>query len=171
MFKSTLIALVAVFFIFPPASSAHAQYQFGVCDRAANIAVAEVNRRAFRKRQIVQRSGAPTQIQHAHFIIIEHSRSQALGTAIRNRHACHRGYIPAQRIVNDAVTVFTLGLNRALPRGMTRIDLSEIVAGRPLGGPNAVVPKVREKILRGNRGTGANIIRDPIRCLTFMRKC
>jgi len=38
------------------------------------------------------------------------------------------------------------------------------------GKGNEVV-KVREQILNGDRGTGANIIRDPIRCLTFRRKC
>jgi uncharacterized membrane protein len=38
------------------------------------------------------------------------------------------------------------------------------------GSGNEVV-KAREALLGGDRGTGANIVRDPIRCLTFQRKC
>jgi hypothetical protein len=54
---------------------------------------------------------------------------------------------------------------------MTNVDVGEILHGKPLGGENAVIPKLREQLLGGDRGTIANIIRDPIRCALFMRKC
>ncbi|WP_156647753.1 DUF1036 domain-containing protein [Methylobacterium sp. Leaf87] len=39
----------------------------------------------------------------------------------------------------------------------------------PGSGNEAV--KIREQLLGGDRGTGANIVRDPIKCLTFQKKC
>jgi hypothetical protein len=38
-------------------------------------------------------------------------------------------------------------------------------------GPGNETVKARERILGGDRGTIPNIIRDPIRCVTFKRKC
>lgn len=38
-------------------------------------------------------------------------------------------------------------------------------------GPNNEIVKGREAILGGDRGTVANIIRDPVRCALFIRKC
>lgn len=57
----------------------------------------------------------------------------------------------------------------------TRVDTSEILNGKPLGGENALVPQAREDVLdrldAADQGSVANIIRDPFKCLTFQRKC
>jgi hypothetical protein len=84
---------------------------------------------------------------------------------------CERGFKPYQQVMNDFVTIATGGLSKLLPERMTRIDVSDILAGYPLGGPNAFIPKLREQILGGDRGTLGNIVRDPYKCLTFQRKC
>ncbi|KYH02490.1 hypothetical protein [Bradyrhizobium sp. DOA1] len=84
---------------------------------------------------------------------------------------CERGFKPYQDVMNNFVLVATGGLSKLLPERATRIDVSDILAGYPLGGPDAFVPKLREQILGGDRGTVANIVRDPWKCITFQRKC
>jgi hypothetical protein len=84
---------------------------------------------------------------------------------------CEQGFKPYQQVMDSFVILATGGLSKLLPERMTRIDVSDILAGYPLGGPDALVPKLREQILRGDRGTLANTIRDPWKCLTFQRKC
>lgn len=145
--------------------------QFGVCTRAANDAAAIVNQRTQNKVQFVLRHNYPPQVIQAHLDIIYYSQQQAFQSITQDHNACNQGYRHPQQIVDGAMFVFSMGLSTLPPPGMVRIDISEIANGRPLGGPDAVVPKIREEILRGDRGTGANIIRDPIRCLTFQRKC
>ncbi|MER8563203.1 hypothetical protein [Mesorhizobium sp. M0578] len=65
----------------------------------------------------------------------------------------------------------TYGLALLLPDRMTNVDVGEIAHGKPFGGDHAIAPEVREFILGGDRGTIANIVRDPWRCATFQRKC
>lgn len=84
---------------------------------------------------------------------------------------CERGFKPYQDVMNDFVTIGTAGLSKLLPAPMTRVDVSDILAGYPLGGPDAFIPKLREQLLHGDRGTIANIVRDPWKCITFQRKC
>jgi hypothetical protein len=73
--------------------------------------------------------------------------------------------------MDTIVAAYTLGLSRVLQPSMTHVDVSELLKGYTLGGPNALVPKFREEILRGDQGTFANILRDPYKCLTFQRSC
>lgn len=152
-------------------TSRPAQAQYGVCDRAANDAVAFVNNERQRKINIVMRHNFPPPVIQAHLDIINYSHQDALLEVNRGHSECGRGFRPPQQVVNAALTVFTMGLNRALPPGMARIDMSEVIAGYPLGGPNALVPRVREQILGGSNSTPANIVRDPWKCMTFQRKC
>jgi hypothetical protein len=90
--------------------------------------------------------------------------SQAIGD-------CEQGFKPYQDVMNTFVLFATGGLSKLLPERVTRIDVSDILAGYPLGGPDAFIPKLREQILGGDRGTISNIIRDPWKCITFQRKC
>jgi hypothetical protein len=161
-------ASVAGAFLLTPLP-AYAQY--GVCDRAANDAVAIVNSNRQRKINIVYQYNYPPPVIQAHLDIINYSHQDAMAEVSRGHFECARGFRPPQQIVNAAVTAFTMGLNRALPPGMVRIDISEAIAGYPLGGPNALIPRAREQILQGNNSTPANIARDPWKCLTFQRKC
>ena len=84
---------------------------------------------------------------------------------------CEGGFKPYQQVMDSFMTIATGGLSKLLPERMTRVDVSDILAGYPLGGPNAFIPKLREQILGGDRGTVANVIRDPWKCITFQRKC
>jgi hypothetical protein len=98
-------------------------------------------------------------------------RARATAEVTQAVNDCERGFKPYQDVMNRLVLVATGGVSKLLPERMTRVDVSDILAGYPLGGPDAFVPKLREQILRGDRGTGANIIRDPWKCITGQRKC
>ena len=148
-----------------------ASAQYGVCSRAADHAVMIVNAKRQHKIEFVLRHNYPPHVIQAHLDIINYSHQEALNSIQQNYNGCARGYRQPQQIVDTAMFVFSTGLNRQLPPGMARIDISEIINGTPFGGPKAIVPQTREQILNGDRGTGANIVRDPIRCLTFQRKC
>jgi hypothetical protein len=79
--------------------------------------------------------------------------------------------------MDSAVGVYTAGLSRAFPKKTFHVDVSEIMMGKPLGGPNAAVPKFREQVLKmlgankRNPGFIGNMIRDPWKCTTFQKRC
>lgn len=145
--------------------------QFGVCDRAANDAVFLVNRDADQRIAAIFASGVPPYVANAQITIINYSRNQSLASIDVGHQQCVAGYEAPQQIVDTALNIYTFGINSRLgPTG--HVDVSEILNGRPLGGPGAIVPQAREQILGGDNGTGANIIRDPIGCvITFTHKC
>jgi hypothetical protein len=156
---------------FALAAASPAYAQFGVCDRAANDAVFLVNRDAGARVNNIAQSGDPDQVKNAHITIINWNRDNSL-LAVRQAWAeCAQGFRRPQQVVDAVVTLYTFGINRMLPAGMTHVDVSEVMTGHPLGGPGAVIPQIRETFLHGDNSTPANIIRDPIRCLTFRRKC
>jgi len=162
-------SIIILFFLTLTCGTASAQ--FGVCNRAAQDAINLVNFKTNQKTQLVLRHNYPPHVIQAHLDIINYSHQDAINSVYQNHNACEQGFVHPQQIVDSAMFVFTMGLNRALPPGMARIDISEIMDGRPLGGPNAIIPQTRERILGGDRGTISNVIRDPIRCLTFQRDC
>lgn len=167
-FRPFVLALAVLLWV--PAVQSYSQ-NFGVCSRAANDAAMLVTAETQRKIQLVLRYNYPPHVIQAHLDIIHYSQQEALWTIQYSYDECARGFQGPQQIVDIALAVFTRGLSRALPPGMGRIDMSEVLTGRPLGGPDAAIPLAREQILGGDTGTGANIVRDPIRCLTFQRKC
>lgn len=77
---------------------------------------------------------------------------------------CNQGFEPYQQAADALVTFFSGGLNLVLPAQMFRVDVSQILGGYPLGGPNAIVPQIRETALRalGISGTLERIIVDPV---------
>jgi hypothetical protein len=97
--------------------------------------------------------------------------SAALREVATAVNECERGFKPYEEMINGFVRVATGGLSELLPQAMTRIDVSDIFAGYPLGGADAFIPKLREQLLGGDRGTVANMVRDPWKCITFQRKC
>ncbi len=114
-----------------------------------------------------------TLVQKANNIAVSYrtEMSQASGEA----EGCAAAIAPANLLVNGVIKTYaiwaTYGLALLLPDRMTNVDVGEIAHGKPFGGDHALVPEVREFILRGDRGTIANIVRDPWRCVTFQRKC
>jgi len=78
---------------------------------------------------------------------------------------CNKGIAPYQKALDIAVFFSTGGLSAILPPAMTKIDASQILSGTPLGGPGALIPKLREDILNG-LGIGGDVacsIRDPLK--------
>lgn len=146
--------------------------RFGVCNRAGSQAVNAVNLKAQKAVQEVRRQNPPPHIVNAHMTIIRNAHAQGMSDARRAFDGCVAGFRRPQEVVDIATLGFSRVMERAgIPEGRVRIDASEIASGRPLGGDDALIPRAREQILRGDRGTGANIARDPIRCITFARKC
>jgi hypothetical protein len=76
---------------------------------------------------------------------------------------CNKGFETPQKVVDAAVFFATGGLSAVLPARMTHIDVSQLLSGTPFGGPNALIPKLRDDALNGLGigGDVACIIRDP----------
>ena len=165
-----LMARVFTSVIFLQLSAGVGYAQFGVCDRAANDAVFLVNNDANNRIFGIANSGYPPDVQNAQITIVNYSRSDALNNIAITHAQCEQGYQQPQAIVDSALNVYTFGLNSRMG-GAGHVDTSEILNGRPLGGPNAFIPQAREQILQGGNGTIANTIRDPVGCLTFSHKC
>jgi hypothetical protein len=151
-------------------SSTVSHAQFGVCDRAANDALFLVNNDANNRIAGIANSGFPPDVQNAQITIINYSRGDAQNNIAMTHSECMQGYRQPQSIVDTALNVYTFGINSRMG-GAGHVDVSEILNGRPLGGPNALIPQAREQILQGNNGTIANTVRDPVGCLTFRHKC
>lgn len=146
--------------------------RFGVCNRYSARAATAVNQKSRQAVDEVRRQNPPPHVVNAHMTIIRDAHSQGMTEARKGFDDCVAGFRSPQEIVDIATLGFSQVLQRAgVPEGRVRIDASEIASGRPLGGNEALVPKAREQVLRGDRGTVSNIARDPIRCITFARKC
>lgn len=93
-------------------------------------------------------------------------RDSGLGAVFQSFHQCASGYAPYQQIINVGVFYATGGLSQVLPRAATHVDASQILSGKPLGGPNALIPKARDDALNrlGIGGDVAKVIRNP-RCI------
>lgn len=117
----------------------------------------------------------PPEIQDSYKKIFDYNRGQSFAEADRKGSECDKQYIVPQLIVDAVVLYYTGGLSKILPEKMTHVDVSQLMSGHPLGGPNAAIPKFREQVLSsigmGGNSTPANIIRDPWKCMTFQRKC
>lgn len=75
---------------------------------------------------------------------------------------------PYQKIVDSFIDVSTGGIAKFLPGKMGHVDASDILAGYPLGGKDALIPKAREDILNrigigGENNEIGKRIRDPLR--------
>lgn len=92
-------------------------------------------------------------------------RAEAFGQIQTAGDDCNKGFAPYQKTLDIAVFFSTGGLSAILPASMTHIDASQILSGTPLGGPGALIPKLREDILNG-LGIGGDVgcaIRDPLK--------
>jgi len=80
---------------------------------------------------------------------------------------CNKQIAPYQKALDIGVFFVTGGLSKVLPPSMTHVDASQILSGHPLGGPGALVPKLRDDLLNG-LGIGGDVacfIRDPLRAM------
>jgi hypothetical protein len=77
--------------------------------------------------------------------------------------SCNNGFKTPQKIVDVATFIVTGGLSAVLPERMSHVDFSRLTSGTPFGGPNALIPKLRDDALNGLGigGDVACIIRDP----------
>ena len=155
-------------------SNANAQQgAAGTCDRETGEAVAFVDQQRDKWLAAINNANPPLpdDVKAAYAVIVRHAHDTGVATAQLKNIDCTKKYEGPQAIMNYAVAAFSGGLSLLAPGKTAYVDVSEIMNGYPLGGPEALIPKLREQILGGDRGTVANIIRDPIKCLTFQRKC
>jgi hypothetical protein len=145
--------------------------QAGVCNRATDDAKQKMNDDYAAWVSAIQGNGLPQEVQNAYIVLFKYNKNQSYAQADLINQDCTRSFKTYQDVMDAIVTVYTLGLAKVLQPAMTHVDVSELLKGYTLGGPNALVPKFREQILRGDNGTVANIVRDPWKCLSFQRKC
>lgn len=143
----------------------------GVCNRASDDIRARVNADVQGWVDAINETDLPQQVKNAHIILFQYNQAESMKGIEVKRTECTAQYKPYQEVMDAMILIYTGGLSAILSPHMTHVDVSELLAGYPLGGPNALVPRFREQILRGDNSTVSNIIRDPWKCLTFQRKC
>ncbi len=91
-------------------------------------------------------------------------RDQAIQAIYVGFQECQQGVAPYQAIVNRAIFFLTGGMSQVVPGKALHIDASNLLAGTPFGGPNALVPQAREQIfsMLGIQGPVADVIRNPL---------
>lgn len=145
--------------------------QAGVCNRASDDIRARVNADVQGWINAINATDLPPHVKQAHITLFQYNQGEAMKGIERVRQECTAAFKPYQQVVDAMILIYTNGLSAILQPHMTHVDVSELLAGYPLGGPDALVPRFREDILRGDQGTIANIVRDPWKCLTFQRRC
>ena len=159
------ISLACIFF------SQDALGQAGVCNRATDDAKQRMDSDFAAWVAAIQGNNLPQEVKNAYIVLFKYNRDQAYNQADQINQQCTQSFKPYQDVMDAIVTFYTVGLAKVLQPAMTHVDVSELLKGYTLGGPNALVPKFREQILNGDSGTVANILRDPWKCLSFQRKC
>jgi|TARA_R110002060_G_scaffold36845_1_gene47813 hypothetical protein len=148
---------------------------FGVCNR--EIDKVKSNLQKDYEQWIEAVKDMPPEVKDAYIKIFTYNRDQSFSEADKAKEMCYAEFRPLQDLVDGVVLFYTGGLSKVLPEKMTRVDVSEIMAGKPLGGPNAAIPKFREQIFKvlgvnpDSPGLIGNIVKEPWKCLTFQRKC
>lgn len=91
-------------------------------------------------------------------------RDQGIQAIYSGYQACVAQTAPYQVIVNTAVFYLSGGMSQVVPRKAMFIDATNLLAGTPFGGPNALVPQMREHIFStlGIGGATADFIRNPL---------
>jgi hypothetical protein len=106
---------------------------------------------------------------------LERDKQIALASISVQIDDCEKALKPYQEIVNGFANIANGGIAGLLPGKMGFIDASDILAGYPLGGPDALVPKARDQILNsiglgGNNDLG-KIVKDPVRPIRCIFGC
>jgi hypothetical protein len=82
---------------------------------------------------------------------------------------CDAKHAPLQSLVDGTVAYYTDGLSLIAPGKMAYIDVSRILAGYPLGGPNALIPSIRDQAFNslgmGKNNTIRVAVSDPLRAV------
>lgn len=106
---------------------------------------------------------------------LNRDKNISLATVDQGVSDCVAAVKPYQKVVNEFANIATGGLAKILPGKMGYIDASDILAGYPLGGKNALIPKARDDALNalglgGNNDLG-KIIKDPFRPIRCIFGC
>lgn len=143
--------------------------QAGVCDRQADDILQGLRRDTDARIGAVNGMQLPDDEKQALILLHLRARDRALLSAEQMRQVCTANYMPKQQMANIVVSVYTAGLSEFLPSHLTYVDVSEIMDGRPLGGPNAAIPKARDDTLNtlGIGGDAKKIIQDPKKVLPW----
>jgi hypothetical protein len=165
-----MLSVLAGILLTCTAQNAYAQGA-GVCNRASDDIRARVNSDVQGWIDAINATDLPQHVKNAHITLFQYNQAESMKGIEAKRNECTASFKPYQQVVDAMVLIYTGGLSAILKPHMTHVDVSELLAGYPLGGPNALVPRFREQILQGDNSTVSNIIRDPWKCLTFQRKC
>jgi len=166
-----LIALAVVLAALPAAAS---EESFGVCNRELDKVLSNIDTDYEQWVNAVQ--DMPAEVRDAYLKVFAYNRNQAVASAQKGKHECYAAFRPLQDIVDETVAVYTGGLSKLLPDKTTRADVSEILNGKPLGGPNAAIPKFRDQVFKAlgvnpkSPGAIGSIVIDPWRVLTGKRR-
>lgn len=106
---------------------------------------------------------------------LKRDKNISLATVDQGISDCVSAVKPYQKVVDEFANISTGGLAKILPGKMGYIDASDILAGYPLGGKNALIPKARDDALNalglgGNNDLG-KIIKDPLRPIRCIFGC
>jgi hypothetical protein len=95
---------------------------------------------------------------------LSNQRDQGIRNIFAAYNACVSGIAPYQSIIDTATFYLSGGINQVVPHKALYIDASNLLAGTPFGGQNALIPQAREQILSmlGIGGTTADFIRNPL---------
>ncbi len=107
---------------------------------------------------------------------LKQDQRNSLASVASSVDECKDGVKPYQDVVDAFADVLTGGLAGALPGKMGHVDASDILAGYPLGGKDALIPKAREDALKflgigGKNNDIAKVIRDPLRPIRCLFGC
>jgi hypothetical protein len=77
---------------------------------------------------------------------MENDRGTLLAAANEQADGCNAGLEPYQQAADALLATVTGGVEKLLPGKMGHVDVSQIMAGYPLGGPDALIPHLRTQI-------------------------
>lgn len=97
---------------------------------------------------------------------MEASLSQAIQANNKGLAECRKGAIVPQLIIDGTLAYYTDFISIFLPGKMGHISAQELIAGYPLGGPDAFVPSLRDHVLKNlglenDTGDIVMFIKDP----------
>lgn len=69
-----------------------------------------------------------------------------------------------QKFVDDMMMILSLGLSKALPESYLRVDVADILTGKPLGGDGALLISFRDAVLNALNISGdvGKLVKDPV---------
>jgi hypothetical protein len=103
-------------------------------------------------------------LSEAHFNELLKGYSESCSNSVETEtiDACKTKFQNPQRELDMLVNVESFFTADLFPNQMVRVDVADLLAGKPLGGAGSVIISFREGLIGANDGDIANLIRDPM---------